>query len=129
MGYSIRRRSGPAAQSRRCAPRAPLLVADEVQYGLGRSGSHFWGFERRGLNPDIVTMGKPVGNGFPMGVIVARRDLVEAFQAKFGLFLDLRRQRRGGCRGPRGCSRFSAASDFRRMQNAADAIFGKASIC
>jgi len=63
-----------------------LLVADEVQYGLGRSGSHFWGFERRGLMPDIVTLGKPIGNGYPMGAVIANRALVEAFQAKFGFF-------------------------------------------
>ena len=63
-----------------------LVVADEVQYGLGRSGSHLWGFERRGLEPDIVTLGKPVANGYPMGVVVARRALIEAFQAKFGFF-------------------------------------------
>jgi 4-aminobutyrate aminotransferase-like enzyme/Ser/Thr protein kinase RdoA (MazF antagonist) len=63
-----------------------LIVADEVQYGLGRSGSHLWGFQRRGLMPDIVTLGKPVANGFPMGVVVANRALIEAFQAKFGFF-------------------------------------------
>jgi 4-aminobutyrate aminotransferase-like enzyme/Ser/Thr protein kinase RdoA (MazF antagonist) len=63
-----------------------LVVADEVQYGLGRSGSHFWGFERRGLSPDIVTLGKPIGNGFPMGAIVANRDLIEEFQRRFGFF-------------------------------------------
>jgi 4-aminobutyrate aminotransferase-like enzyme/Ser/Thr protein kinase RdoA (MazF antagonist) len=63
-----------------------LIVADEVQYGLGRSGSHFWGFARRGIAPDIVTLGKPVGNGYPMGVVIARRSLVEAFQAKYGFF-------------------------------------------
>jgi 4-aminobutyrate aminotransferase-like enzyme/Ser/Thr protein kinase RdoA (MazF antagonist) len=63
-----------------------LIVADEVQYGLGRPGSHFWGFERRGLEPDIVTLGKPVANGYPMGVVVANRALIEAFQAKFGFF-------------------------------------------
>jgi 4-aminobutyrate aminotransferase-like enzyme/Ser/Thr protein kinase RdoA (MazF antagonist) len=63
-----------------------LIVADEVQYGLGRSGSHWWGFERRGLTPDIVTMGKPVGNGYPMGVVVANRALIEEFQARFGFF-------------------------------------------
>ena len=63
-----------------------LIVADEVQYGLGRPGSHFWGFQRRGLVPDIVTLGKPVANGYPMGVVVADRALVEAFQAKFGFF-------------------------------------------
>jgi 4-aminobutyrate aminotransferase-like enzyme/Ser/Thr protein kinase RdoA (MazF antagonist) len=68
-----------------------LIVADEVQYGLGRSGSHYWGFERRGLSlagyvPDIVTLGKPVANGYPMGVVIANRALIEAFQAKFGFF-------------------------------------------
>jgi 4-aminobutyrate aminotransferase-like enzyme len=61
-------------------------VADEVQYGLGRSGSHFWSFARRGLTPDIVTLGKPVGNGYPMGVVIANRALIEEFQAKFGFF-------------------------------------------
>jgi 4-aminobutyrate aminotransferase-like enzyme/Ser/Thr protein kinase RdoA (MazF antagonist) len=63
-----------------------LVVADEVQYGLGRSGSHFWGFERRGLTPDIVTLGKPIGNGFPMGVIIANRGMIEEFQRRFGFF-------------------------------------------
>jgi len=63
-----------------------LIVADEVQYGLGRSGSHFWGFERRGMTPDIVTMGKPVANGYPMGVVVANRAMIEAFQKEFGFF-------------------------------------------
>jgi len=63
-----------------------LVVADEVQYGLGRSGSHFWGFERRGLTPDIVTLGKPIGNGYPMGAVIASRHLIESFQRKFGFF-------------------------------------------
>jgi 4-aminobutyrate aminotransferase-like enzyme/Ser/Thr protein kinase RdoA (MazF antagonist) len=63
-----------------------LIVADEVQYGLGRSGSHFWGFERRGLQPDIVTLGKPIGNGFPMGAVIANRALIEGFQSTHGFF-------------------------------------------
>ena len=63
-----------------------LIVADEVQYGLGRAGSHFWGFQRRGLQPDIVTLGKPVANGYPMGVVAANREVIETFQAKFGFF-------------------------------------------
>jgi 4-aminobutyrate aminotransferase-like enzyme/Ser/Thr protein kinase RdoA (MazF antagonist) len=75
-----------AAVTARVRAAGGLVVADEVQYGLGRSGSHFWGFERRGLEPDIVTMGKPVGNGYPMGVVIANRALIEAFQAKFGFF-------------------------------------------
>jgi 4-aminobutyrate aminotransferase-like enzyme len=75
-----------AAVAARVRAAGGLIVADEVQYGFGRSGSHFWGFERRGLEPDIVTMGKPVGNGYPMGVVIANRALIEAFQAKFGFF-------------------------------------------
>ena len=75
-----------AAVAARVRAAGGLIVADEVQYGLGRSGSHFWGFERRGLDPDIVTMGKPVGNGYPMGVVIANRALIEAFQATYGFF-------------------------------------------
>src|SRR6476646_611798 len=50
-----------------------LVIGDEVQYGLGRSGSHFWGFGRRGFEPELVTLGQPVANGFPLGVVVTRR--------------------------------------------------------
>ncbi len=63
-----------------------LIIGDEVQYGLGRSGSHFWGFERRGYVPDIVTLGKPVGNGYPLGVVITRRAILERFQKQTGFF-------------------------------------------
>jgi 4-aminobutyrate aminotransferase-like enzyme len=63
-----------------------LIIGDEVQFGLGRSGSHFWGFTRRGYHPDIVTLGKPVGNGYPFGVVVTRRALLEKFQRDTGFF-------------------------------------------
>jgi 4-aminobutyrate aminotransferase-like enzyme/Ser/Thr protein kinase RdoA (MazF antagonist) len=75
-----------AAVSARVRAAGGLIVADEVQYGLGRSGSHFWGFDRRGIQPDIVTLGKPVANGYPMGVVVANRSLIEALQARYGFF-------------------------------------------
>jgi 4-aminobutyrate aminotransferase-like enzyme/Ser/Thr protein kinase RdoA (MazF antagonist) len=75
-----------AAIAARIRAAGGLIVADEVQYGLGRSGSDFWGFARRGLEPDIVTLGKPVGNGYPMGVVVANRAVIEAFQKEFGFF-------------------------------------------
>jgi len=75
-----------AGISERLREAGALIVADEVQYGLGRCGSHLWGFERRGLEPDIVTLGKPVANGYPMGVVVARRELIEAFQKRHGFF-------------------------------------------
>jgi 4-aminobutyrate aminotransferase-like enzyme len=75
-----------AGISARLREAGALIVADEVQYGLGRCGSHLWGFDRRGLEPDIVTLGKPVANGYPMGVVVANRELIEAFQKKYGFF-------------------------------------------
>jgi len=56
-----------------------LFVADEVQPGFGRVGSHFWGFEVDGVTPDIVSLGKPMGNGHPLSAVVARKELVEQF--------------------------------------------------
>jgi 4-aminobutyrate aminotransferase-like enzyme len=63
-----------------------LIIADEVQAGFGRCGSHLWGYERHGIVPDIVTLGKPVGSGYPLGVIVTRRDLLNPFVKEIGLF-------------------------------------------
>lgn len=56
-----------------------VCIADEVQTGCGRSGSHFWAFETQGVVPDIVTIGKPIGNGHPLGVVVTTRKLADAF--------------------------------------------------
>ncbi len=56
-----------------------IAIADEVQVGLGRVGSHWWGFERDGAMPDIVTLGKPLGNGHPMAAVVTTRAIAEAF--------------------------------------------------
>jgi 4-aminobutyrate aminotransferase-like enzyme len=58
------------------------FIADEVQAGLGRFGSHMWGHQRLGVVPDVVTMGKPMGNGHPLAGLVARRDLVSAFTGR-----------------------------------------------
>jgi len=55
------------------------FIADEVQAGFGRLGSHMWGHQKLGVVPDIVTLGKPMGNGHPLAAVVARRDLVNAF--------------------------------------------------
>jgi 4-aminobutyrate aminotransferase-like enzyme/Ser/Thr protein kinase RdoA (MazF antagonist) len=63
-----------------------LIIGDEVQFGLGRSGTDFWGFARRGYQPDIVTLGKPVGNGYPLGVVITRRSILEKFQHDTGFF-------------------------------------------
>jgi len=56
-----------------------LCIADEVQVGAGRFGTHFWGFEDQGVVPDIVTMGKPIGNGHPMAAVVTSREVAQEF--------------------------------------------------
>jgi 4-aminobutyrate aminotransferase-like enzyme/Ser/Thr protein kinase RdoA (MazF antagonist) len=56
-----------------------LFVADEVQVGYGRSGEHLWAFAHLGVRPDFVTLGKPMGNGYPVAAVVTRRELVEGF--------------------------------------------------
>lgn len=56
-----------------------LFIADEVQPGFGRTGHHFWGYQVDDFVPDIVTMGKPMGNGHPLAATVTRRALVETF--------------------------------------------------
>lgn len=55
-----------------------LVVADEVQAGYGRTGEHLWSFVGSGLDPDVVTLGKPMGNGYPVAAVVARSSHVEA---------------------------------------------------
>ena len=56
-----------------------LFVADEVQTGFGRPGSHLWGFQAHGLVPDVVTLGKPMGNGHPVAAVITRADIVDRF--------------------------------------------------
>jgi 4-aminobutyrate aminotransferase-like enzyme len=57
-----------------------LWIADEVQPGFGRLGSAWWGFQRHGIEPDLVVLGKPMGNGIPIGALVGR----DGVMAKFG---------------------------------------------
>lgn len=63
-----------------------LVIADEVQAGFGRSGSHLWGFEVSGIVPDIVTLGKPMGNGHPVAAVVTRSDIAASLMDRTGLF-------------------------------------------
>lgn len=56
-----------------------VFIADEVQPGFGRTGECFWGFQRHGLVPDIVTMGKPMGNGHPVAGLAVRPGVMQAF--------------------------------------------------
>ena len=57
-----------------------VCIADEVQVGFGRLGTHFWGFETQGVVPDIVVFGKPIGNGFPLAAVVTTREIAESFK-------------------------------------------------
>jgi 4-aminobutyrate aminotransferase-like enzyme len=56
-----------------------LWIADEVQGGHGRTGEAMWSFQRYGISPDFVTLGKPMGNGFPVGAVITRSEIARAF--------------------------------------------------
>jgi 4-aminobutyrate aminotransferase-like enzyme/Ser/Thr protein kinase RdoA (MazF antagonist) len=56
-----------------------VCIADEVQVGFGRLGKHFWGFESQGVVPDIVVLGKPIGNGFPLAAVVTTPEIANSF--------------------------------------------------
>jgi alanine-glyoxylate transaminase/(R)-3-amino-2-methylpropionate-pyruvate transaminase len=60
-----------------------LAIVDEVQSGFARTGDNFWGFEAHGVVPDIVVMAKGIGNGIPLGAVVAKRGVAEAMADKF----------------------------------------------
>lgn len=63
-----------------------VFIADEVQSGFGRSGEAMWGYQLHKVNPDFVTMGKPIGNGYPLGAIITSADNLNRFVSKVGLF-------------------------------------------
>lgn len=63
-----------------------LLIADEVQSGFGRMGRFMWGYSHHGVEPDIVTIGKPAGNGHPLGVVVTTPEILRHFQRQTAFF-------------------------------------------
>jgi 4-aminobutyrate aminotransferase-like enzyme/Ser/Thr protein kinase RdoA (MazF antagonist) len=63
-----------------------LVVADEVQAGHGRSGEHLWSFAQYGLAPDVVTLGKPMGNGYPVAAVIARQELFDRLKEETEVF-------------------------------------------
>ena len=63
-----------------------VYIADEVQPGFGRTGTHMWGYQRYGVVPDIVTLGKPMGNGHPVSGVVARAALANEFASRVMYF-------------------------------------------
>src|SRR5882762_1030111 len=64
---------------RRVRAAGAVCIADEVQVGFGRLGTHFWGFETQGVVPDIVVLGKPIGNGFPLAAVVTTPEIAASF--------------------------------------------------
>lgn len=74
----------PAAELVRRA--GGLLICDEVQSGFGRCGSHFWAHQKQGVTPDIVTMGKPMGNGHPVAGLVTSAEIMARFRGSFRYF-------------------------------------------
>lgn len=64
---------------RRVRAAGAVCIADEVQVGFGRLGTHFWGFETQGVVPDIVVFGKPIGNAFPLAAVVTTQEIAASF--------------------------------------------------
>jgi 4-aminobutyrate aminotransferase-like enzyme len=63
-----------------------VVVADEVQVGCGRVGTHWWAFEAQGMTPDIVTIGKPLGGGHPVGAVVTTKEIAQSFDSGMEFF-------------------------------------------
>jgi len=63
-----------------------VCIADEVQVGFGRLGTHFWGFETQGVVPDIVVFGKPIGNAFPLAAVVTTPEIAASFSKTMEFF-------------------------------------------
>lgn len=66
---------------RYCKEEGIVAIADEVQTGFGRAGSHFWSFQSQEVQPEIVVMGKPMGNGHPVSCVLTTREISESFAA------------------------------------------------
>jgi 4-aminobutyrate aminotransferase-like enzyme len=66
--------------------RGGVSIADEVQVGYGRLGHHFWGVEQQGAVPDIISVAKAMGNGFPLGAVITRREIAEALSNEGNFF-------------------------------------------
>lgn len=87
-----------------------LCIADEVQTGFGRLGDAFWGFESQGAIPDMVILGKPIANGFPMGVVVTTKAIAESFDNGMEFFSTF-----GG--NPVACAAATAVLDVVEQQH------------
>jgi 4-aminobutyrate aminotransferase-like enzyme len=87
-----------------------VIIADEVQPGFGRMGTHFWGHQKIGVKPEIVTMGKPMGNGHPVAAVATSLDIMSAFRKAFRYFNTF-----GG--NPVSCATANAVLDVLKTEN------------
>lgn len=87
-----------------------VLIADEVQPGFGRVGTHFWGHQRAAFAPEIVTMGKPMGNGHPVAAVATSLEILTAFRKAFRYFNTF-----GG--NPVSCAAANAVLDVLEQEN------------
>jgi 4-aminobutyrate aminotransferase-like enzyme len=87
-----------------------VCIADEVQVGFGRLGTHFWGFETQGVVPDIVVLGKPIGNAFPLAAVVTTPGIAASFDNGMEFFSTF-----GG--NPVACAAGLAVLDVLRDEN------------
>jgi len=71
---------------RRAREAGALWIADEVQGGHGRTGAAMWSYQRLGIEPDIVTLGKPMGNGHPVAAVITRREIAQRFATETDFF-------------------------------------------
>ena len=94
-----------------------LFIADEVQSGFGRMGPSFWGHRHHGVTPDFITIGKPAGNGYPLGVVITRPEILSHF-LQFGPFFSTF----GGnnVAGAAGMAVLDVIQDERLVENARD---------
>ncbi|QZY52346.1 aminotransferase [Leucobacter tenebrionis] len=92
-----------------------LCIADEVQVGFGRMGSTFWGFEQSGVVPDLITIAKPMGNGFPIGGVITSKRIADALATQ-GQFFSSAGGNPLSCRV--GLAVLDAMRDERLQQNA-----------
>ncbi len=93
-----------------------LIIADEVQIGFGRSGTHMWGIEAQGVVPDIITLGKPMGNGIPIGAAVMTPDVHHRFTKDVDFFSTF-----GG--NPVACAAANAVLDVMEQENLMEQAF------
>ncbi|MGB9512279.1 MAG: aminotransferase class III-fold pyridoxal phosphate-dependent enzyme [Candidatus Acidiferrum sp.] len=87
-----------------------VCIADEVQVGFGRLGTHFWGFETQDVVPDIVVLGKPIGNGFPLAAVITTPEIAKSFNNGMEFFSTF-----GG--NPVACAAGLAVLDVLRDEN------------